>query len=97
MGLLAAKFKSGNQLSPRSKLIWRTVQGLVWLTGAFIFFCLIFYPKLGIALFWNLLIPVAPALIAVAVGLWRNVCPLATTNLLPRKMGLSQRRIMTPL
>lgn len=97
MGLLAAKFKSGNQLSFRSKLIWRTVQGLVWLTGAFIFFCLIFYPKLGITLFWNVLIPVAPALIAVAVGLWRNVCPLATTNLLPRKMGLSQRRIMTPL
>jgi hypothetical protein len=94
MEQLAAKFKSGNQLSARSKLIWRIVQVLVWFTGAFIFFCLIFYPSLGITLFWNMLIPVAPALIAVAVGLWRNVCPLATTNLLPRKLGFSQRNIM---
>lgn len=85
-------FKSGNQLSPHSILIWRIAQTAVWLVGATILTCLLFFPTLGILLFWNILIPVAPALFVVAVGLWRNVCPLATTNLLPRKLGLSKRK-----
>jgi len=89
------KYKSGNQLSQRSILIWRFVQTLVWLAGATIFICLLFFPKIGINLFWNILIPIAPALIVVAVGLWRNVCPLATTALLPRHLGLSKRKIMS--
>ena len=83
-------FRSGNQLSHRSILIWRIVQVAVWLVGAVILFCLLFYPSLGILLFWNILIPVAPALFVVATGVWRNVCPLATTNLLPRHLGFSK-------
>jgi ferredoxin len=67
----------------------------VWLVGAAIFTCLIFFPALGVTLFWNILIPIAPALIVVAVGVWRNVCPLATTALLPRHLGLSRRKIMS--
>ena len=35
-----------------------------------IFFSLIFFPKIGIHAFWNVLIPIAPALVVVAVGLW---------------------------
>ena len=67
-------FKSGDQLSPRSILIWRIVQTAVWLVGATILTCLLFFPKLGVLLFWNILIPVAPVLFVVAVGIWRNVC-----------------------
>jgi hypothetical protein len=89
------KYKSGDQLSPRSILIWRIVQASVWLVGAMIFICLVFFPRVGVMLFWNILIPIAPALIVVAVGLWRNVCPLATTALLPRHLGLSKRKIMS--
>ncbi|HEY5325604.1 MAG TPA: hypothetical protein VIJ27_01275 [Mucilaginibacter sp.] len=85
-------FRPGSQLSARAVLIWRIVQAAVWLVGAAILYCLLFYPALGILLFWNILIPVAPALFVVAAGVWRNVCPLATTNLLPRHLGLSKRR-----
>jgi hypothetical protein len=85
-------YKSGDQLSARSILIWRTVQTAVWLVGAVILSCLLFYPKLGVLLFWNILIPVAPLLFVLAVGVWRNVCPLATTTLLPRHLGFSQSR-----
>ncbi len=77
-------FKSGDQLSFKSILIWRTIQFAVWLAGVAILFCLIFYPSTGILLFWNILIPIAPAVLVIATGAWRNVCPLATTNLLPR-------------
>ncbi len=84
--------KSGEELSTRSFLIWRIVQTLVWLVGAAILFFLIFYPNVGIHLFWNILIPIAPALLVVATGIWRNVCPMGTTSLLPRHFGFSKRK-----
>lgn len=81
-------------LSPRSILIWRVVQALVWLIGMSIFTSLIFYPKAGLIALWNVLIPVAPALLVIEVGLWRNVCPLAIVNLFPRHLNLSKKKIM---
>lgn len=97
MAAVRSGFKSGDQLSSRSILIWRIVQAAVWAAGAAILFCLLFFPSLGLLLFWNILIPVAPALLVVATGVWRNVCPLATTNLLPRHLGLSKRKKPTAI
>ena len=88
-------FKSGANLSPRSIFIWRIAQLLVWGVGATILTCLLFFPKIGVLLFWNILIPIAPFLFVVSVGIWRNVCPLATTNLLPRHFGWSKRKKLT--
>lgn len=82
-------------MSSRSILIWRTVQTLVWFIGVLILFYLVFYPTIGIHLFWNILIPIAPALLVVAVGVWRNVCPMASTALFPRHMGFSKRKKLT--
>ncbi|CAD5369880.1 2Fe-2S ferredoxin-type domain-containing protein [Rubrivivax sp. A210] len=48
---------------------------------------LILQPELGLKLFWGLAIPVVPALLVVAPGLWRQVCPMATMNQLPRLAG----------
>lgn len=73
-------------------MIWRTVQLAVWIIGLIIFTCLVFYPSTGITMFWNILIPVAPALLVFAPGLWRNICPLASTALLPRHLGFSGRK-----
>jgi hypothetical protein len=95
MPILFDTYKSGSQLSPRSIAIWRVVQFLVWLVGAIIFGCLLLYPDTGVLLFWNILIPIAPALIVLAPGIWRNVCPLASTVLFPRHMGWSKRMKMT--
>jgi hypothetical protein len=86
------KYKSGAALSPRSATIWKIVQAIVWLIGAVILTCLLFFPKLGVLLFWNILIPVAPLLFVVALGVWRNVCPLGITTLIPRRWGLSKRK-----
>jgi hypothetical protein len=95
MSVLATPFKSGGALSTRSIRQWRAAQLTIWLVGFVIFLCLIFFPAVGILLFWNILIPIAPALIVLAVGLWRNICPLASTALLPRHLGLSQKRQMS--
>jgi hypothetical protein len=88
-------FKSGIQLSKKSFLTWRLIQLAVWLVGFVILSCLLFFPSVGIMLFWNILIPVAPFLFVLATGVWRNVCPLATTNLLPRHLGLSKGKKLT--
>ena len=73
-------------------LAWRVVQSVLWLAGLGIVTALVWMPEIGIHAFWNVLIPVAPALLAFAPGVWRNVCPLASTALFARHMGRSSRR-----
>jgi len=52
---------------------------------------MLFFPPIGVILFWNILIPLAPALLIVGTGVWRNVCPLGTTALLPDRLGFSKK------
>lgn len=47
---------------------------------------LIFSPALGLKLFWGGLIPVAPLLLFLAPGVWRQICPLGTLAVLPRSL-----------
>jgi hypothetical protein len=69
---------------------------LTWAAGMFIWGALIAKPQLGLHLLWNVLIPLAPALLVLAPGIWRNVCPLATLSLAPQRFGLSQRKRLSP-
>lgn len=71
-------------------IFWKLFQGLFWFTGLAIWLCMLIKPALGVTLFWNVLIPVAPALLAIATGVWRNICPLGTTSLFPDKFGWSK-------
>lgn len=92
MAITEAKVKNQYQISPGQILSWRVLQLAVWFLGVFILFCLFCFQKTGLLLFWNILIPVAPALLVLAPGLWRNICPLATTVLMPRYFNLSKRK-----
>jgi nitrite reductase (NADH) large subunit len=51
-------------------------------------------PDLGLTLFWGLAIPVVPALLVIAPGLWRQVCPMAYLNQAPRAGGFSQEKTL---
>lgn len=79
-------------LTHRQRLAWRIVQGVVFAIGAGIVLALFLRPRLGLAALWNVLVPVAPGLLVVAPGLWRNICPLGSVALLPSHMGWSARR-----
>jgi NADPH-dependent 2,4-dienoyl-CoA reductase/sulfur reductase-like enzyme/ferredoxin len=57
---------------------------------------LIVVPALGLKLFWGLAIPIVPALLVVAPGLWRQVCPMATMNQLPRLFDRSRALDLPP-
>lgn len=83
-------------LTRRQRTAWRIAQVLLWLAGAGILLALVIRPGLGIHAFWNVLIPVAPALLMFLPGLWRNICPLGSTSLLARHLGRS-RRIKLPV
>ncbi len=75
---------------------WRVAQGAVLLVGVGMVAALLLAPPLGLTLVWNILIPVAPALLVFAPGIWRNICPLGTTGLLARHSGHSARVKLTP-
>jgi len=82
----------GQALGSQRRIVWHLVQIVVLGCGLGIWLALIFQPPLGLHLLWNVLIPVAPALLVLAPGIWRNVCPLGSLSMLPHHAGLSQGR-----
>ncbi|MCP4170115.1 MAG: hypothetical protein GY758_04995 [Fuerstiella sp.] len=83
-------------MSTHERTIWHLVQVLTCAAGMFIWGALFLRPALGLHLLWNVLIPVAPALLVIAPGVWRNVCPLGSLSLAPHHFGLSLRRRLSP-
>jgi len=57
---------------------------------------LIWRPEIGLAVAWGVIIPLAPLLFLAAPGVWRNVCPLAALNQLPRLAGFTCGLMQTP-
>lgn len=51
-------------------------------------------PQKGLDLFWKLAIPVLPLVFAVVPGFWRQVCPMALVNQIPRIAGFSGERTL---
>lgn len=68
-------------------IVWRVIQAvgltftLALLVGLFL------APETSLGVFWKVLIPLVPASLLVNPLLWRNVCPLATLNMLPHGPG----------
>ncbi len=64
-----------------------------------IFVCLVLtlivWPELGVRLFWNLVIPMIPALCVFAPGWWRNACPLATLTWLGKRLPWATERMLS--
>ena len=72
-------------LSPSVWLVLRLASfsvmcGLIWF--------LIVDPIIGLKLFWFVIIPILPTILVLAPGLWRQVCPMAFANQIPRQLGL---------
>ncbi len=55
--------------------------GLLWLIRT--------KPDIGNALLWDVIIPVLPLVFFIMPGFWRNVCPAAVINQIPRRLRLS--------
>jgi hypothetical protein len=83
---------SSRSLFTSALYYWKIAQFIFWIVGISLIAIMFSFPDLGVTLFWNILIPVAPALMVMATGVWRNICPLSTIALFPDKMGISKKK-----
>ena len=90
--ILFINHRTNQMPTDKNSWLWRSIQATMLLVGSAIFLALIFFPEYGIHAFWNILIPVAPALFVFGTGVWRNICPLASVSLLPRHTGISKSK-----
>ena len=65
------------------------VGGMIWLSYA--------KPTMGNILFWYILLPLAPLIFLIVPGFWRNICPAAILNQIPKRLGFGLRLKLGPL
>jgi NADPH-dependent 2,4-dienoyl-CoA reductase/sulfur reductase-like enzyme/ferredoxin len=53
-------------------------------------------PTQALHLFWALYVPVLPVVFLIVPGIWRNICPMAALNQIPRTLGFT-RGLTLPL
>jgi len=53
-------------------------------------------PVVGLDVMWGVVVPLLPAVWMFAPGFWRNVCPFATANQIPRLVGFTRARTLSP-
>lgn len=95
MSAAAKPFPSYLELPARvPDAAWRVLRALVLLASLGMAWILASYPTFGLALFWRVVVPLLPAIFAFAPGLWRQVCPMAYLNQLPRSFGLAGTRTL---
>ena len=89
--MAAITFPNYTQIPSRLSLsAWRAIRTVVWLGALVVAGLLIAVPDTGLKVFWKAVIPVLPVLFMVAPGVWRNICPLATSNQTPRLLGITK-------
>ena len=83
--MAAITFPNYTQIPSRLSLTaWRAIRTVVWLGALVVAGLLIAVPDTGLKVMWKGVIPALPLLFMVAPGVWRNICPLATSNQTPR-------------
>ncbi|WP_018603701.1 FAD-dependent oxidoreductase [Mycobacterium sp. 155] len=84
-------FPAYTELPARLPLrVWQAIRVLS-IVGYFALIATLFvYPSVGLFVFFGVVVPLLPLLFLVAPGFWRNICPLAATNQIPRVLGFGR-------
>ena len=82
-----ANFMQIEQVIPQ--WLWQVIRLVVLAGFALTIFSLIYFPHQALLLFWGLAVPMLPLIFWIAPGLWRNMCPLAMANQIPRKLNFT--------
>jgi nitrite reductase (NADH) large subunit len=81
-------FANYTQLSSRvPAAAWWSMRAAVLLGTLALAALLAWQPSRGLQVLWGLAVPLLPAVLVLAPGLWRQVCPMALLNQLPRSLG----------
>jgi NADPH-dependent 2,4-dienoyl-CoA reductase/sulfur reductase-like enzyme/ferredoxin len=75
---------------------WHASRALVVL-GAFGLIAALFAaPRTGLIAWWLYVLPTLPLLLVLAPGIWRNLCPMAALNQVPRLFGFTRALTVPP-
>jgi len=84
-------FPSYTELPTKVPLsVWQAIRAISIIAYLGVVVTLFVRPAAGLFIFFGVIVPLLPALFLVAPGLWRNICPLAAGNQLPRVLGFSR-------
>ncbi len=72
--------------------VWQAIRVGSILAYFAVILTLFIRPAGGLFVFFGIIVPLWPALFFVAPGVWRNICPLAAGNQIPRVAGFSRAR-----
>src|SRR5262245_34114770 len=93
--MAAPLFPDYMQMTPRvPRWVWDASRVLSVLAGLALCVSLIAWPRVGLFVLWGVLVPLLPLLFFIAPGLWRNVCPLAASNQVPRRFSFTRGRTL---
>lgn len=70
--------------------IWHLLRAVSVLTAFSFIYLFITSPDKGLFIFWKVVLPLLPLVFLLMPGLWRNICPLAALNQLPRLIGITK-------
>jgi nitrite reductase (NADH) large subunit len=86
-------FRAYNELPTRVPLrIWQSVRVVSIAAYLTVIGLLFVRPAAGLFVLFQVIVPLLPILFFVAPGLWRNVCPMAASNQMPRVLGVGGNR-----
>lgn len=74
---------------------WTAAQAMAFVAAAVLVGGLWWAPDVSQRVLWGGIIPVLPIVFLLHPGLWRNVCPLASVNMVAARFG--RRRSMSPV
>jgi NADPH-dependent 2,4-dienoyl-CoA reductase/sulfur reductase-like enzyme/ferredoxin len=93
----APLFPNYMQMRPRApRRVWDALRVLSVVAGLALCISLIVWPRIGLFALWGVLVPLLPLLFFIAPGFWRNICPLAASNQVPRRFGFTRARTLHP-
>jgi nitrite reductase (NADH) large subunit len=81
-------YTSARKLVPES--IWVLLRLISLGTCLALVALLALQPQQTLPIFWGLIVPLLPAMLIITPGFWRQVCPFAYANQIPRLAGFSR-------
>ncbi|MFE3755429.1 FAD-dependent oxidoreductase [Nocardia tengchongensis] len=84
-------FPAFTDLTSRIPLrVWQAARALSIIAYLALIVTMFVRPAGGLFVFFKIVVPLLPGLFLIAPGLWRNTCPLAATNQLPRLLRFTR-------
>lgn len=91
-------FPAFTEMSSRvPRAVWTAARLMSLAAFGAVIVALFVRPAGGLFALFGVVVPLLPAVFLVAPGVWRNVCPLAATNQIPRVLGFSLAKAPTNL